>query len=74
MSDDILTIFEGLTPNQAKELRAQIIPTLRVLREEIIKNANNEKGNHEHKNQNHEGRKRSQPKTQSGVMERVHQS
>lgn len=49
MSDDILTIFEGLTPKQAKELRAQIIPTLRVLREEIMKNANNEKAleNHE---------------------------
>lgn len=41
MSDDILSLFEGLTPAQVKELRAKIIPTLRTLREGIT----NPKGN-----------------------------
>ena len=34
--DDVLSIFEDLTPSQAKELRRRIIPALTEIRDEII--------------------------------------
>src|SRR5687767_11702250 len=33
---DFLSIFEGLNPEQAKQLRERIIPTLQSVREKII--------------------------------------
>lgn len=33
---DVLSVFEGLTPKQIKDLRTRIIPILRMLRDEII--------------------------------------
>lgn len=36
MSDDVLRLFEGLSPSQAKELRRRIVPALERLRREVI--------------------------------------
>jgi hypothetical protein len=36
---DVLKLFEGLTPDQAKRLRARILPTLSEIRREIIQEA-----------------------------------
>jgi hypothetical protein len=35
-NDDILKLFEGLSAEQAKEMRRRIIPTLQALRREIV--------------------------------------
>lgn len=36
-AQDVLDLFKGLTPAQAQQLRRQILPTLRELREQIVK-------------------------------------
>ena len=36
MSDDVLSLFEGLTPTQARELRQRIILALPELRREVL--------------------------------------
>ena len=38
MDDNILKLFEGLSPDQAKAYRARIMPTLEGLRREITTN------------------------------------
>ena len=40
MSDEILKLFEGLTPKQFKEFRKRLVPALTEFRNEIIKGAN----------------------------------
>ena len=34
--NDILNLFQGLSPDQVKQFRLRIVPTLRVLRDEIV--------------------------------------
>lgn len=61
MNDDILSLFEGLTPRQAKELRAKIIPTLQELRLKVVQQTENQKpldlGTCQKGNINHERKK-----------------
>lgn len=40
-STEVLSLFEGLNPEQAKQLRERIIPTLQQVREQIKQGADN---------------------------------
>ena len=43
MNNSILQLFEGLTTDQAKELRGRIVPVLEQLRDDIVSKSKTER-------------------------------
>lgn len=44
MSENILDLFVGLTPDQVRTLRARIVPTLQELRQKVVTSTNQNEG------------------------------